>query len=544
MEILNLNLPTTNRFASGYLQQDPDTMSFFHYRYGDIDSDKKRLEELSKRNFPRELLANHIERFMSRYPTSSKVSESLLKFKNPDSVVVIGGQQAGILTGPLYSIHKVISIIKLAEEKEKLLNVPVIPVFWIAGEDHDYQEVNHVYLPNGQNLVKQVYPDKITNKKMVSNIGINQELCQKWTEEIIGILGEAEFTHEIQDFIQTAISHSRNFVDFFAYIIMELFKDKGILLLDSGNADLRKMEAEFFLQFIDRHKEITNGLFTQQEEIASKEFPLTIESARNSANLFYYEEKYNERLLLEYNDETQLFTDKRNYVAFTIKELKQMASEYPERLSNNVVTRPLMQEMLFPTLAFIAGPGEIAYWGELKKVFELFDVKMPPIVPRLNITLLERAVESDILDLELTIEGVLLSGTTSAVDRFFTSVKDAEIAEQFLKMKEHVSEQYKIIEQKLAGLDKGLLQLLSKNEAKLREQIDFMQAKIDQSVQLKHANTFQKFNRIENSLRPNGGPQERTYNAFYFLNKYGFTLIKELLELPLEFDGKHKVVKL
>ncbi|MHC0037269.1 bacillithiol biosynthesis cysteine-adding enzyme BshC [Pseudoneobacillus sp. C159] len=544
MEILNLSLPTTNQFASGYLQQNPEIMTFFHYRYGDLTSDKKRLAELKDRVFPRELLANHIEQFMNRYPTSAKVSESLSKLKNPDSVVVIGGQQAGILTGPLYSIHKVISIIKLAEEKEKILNVPVIPVFWIAGEDHDYQEVNHVYLPHGQKLAKKVYPDKIANKKMVSDIELNEELCQTWMEEILEVLGEAEYTHEIQHFVQKAISQSKDFVDFFAYIIMELFKDKGILLVDSANPDLRKIEKAYFLDFINYHREISIALFRQQEEILSNGFSLTIESAKNSANLFYYEEKYNERLLLEFNEDTNLFMSKKNNVSFSLDELTTISNDFPERLSNNVVTRPLMQELLFPTLAFIAGPGEIAYWGELKKVFELFEMKMPPIVPRLNISFLERAVESDIFDLGLTIEEVLRSGTSSAVESFFSSVKDAEITEQFLNMKEHVSEQYKVIEQKLAGLDKGLLPLLLKNEAKLLEQIDFMQVKIDQSIQQKHSNTFQKFNRIENSLRPNGGPQERTWNVFYFLNKYGFTIIKNLLELPLEFDGKHKVIKL
>src|SRR5687768_9782799 len=98
MEILNLSLPATNRFASGYLQQNPEVMSFFDYRYGDKTEDMNRLDELQNRNFPREELANHIEKFMNRYPTSPKVMESLVKLRNSQSTVVIGGQQAGILT--------------------------------------------------------------------------------------------------------------------------------------------------------------------------------------------------------------------------------------------------------------------------------------------------------------------------------------------------------------------------------------------------------------------------------------------------------------
>lgn len=544
MEILNLSLPATNRFASEYLQQNPEIMSFFNYRYKEKVDYQNRLVELQNRTFPRESLANHIEKFMSRYPTSSKVIESLKQLKNPKSTVVIGGQQAGILTGPLYSIHKVISIIKLAENKEKELNVPVIPVFWIAGEDHDYHEVNHLYVPHEQTLIKKVYPEKMLQKKMVSDISLDTEACLRWAQEVIESLGEAEYTQQIHDFLHLAIKKSRNFVDFFAFIIMELFKDKGLLILDSGNPDIRKIEKDVLISQIEKHKAISKALHHQQLEISNRGYPLTIEAASNSANLFYYEEKYNERLLLEFHEEDQLFKSKNNSVSFTETQLLQMANDFPERLSNNVVTRPLMQESLFPTLAFIAGPGEIAYWAELKEVFKIFEIKMPPIVPRLNITILERAVESDILDLKLTIEDVLHTGTTSAVASFFSSVKDVELEEQFIQIKEQVSLQYQIIENKLASLDRGLLPLLNKNESKLLEQINFMKAKIDHSIQQKHANTFQKFNRIENSLRPNGLPQERVWNIFYFLNKYGFSLLDEIMNKQLDFDGLHKVIKI
>jgi bacillithiol synthase len=544
MEIFNLSLPATNRFASGYLQQDPEIMAFFDYRYGENSEDLNRLVELQNRTFPRTLLAEQMEKFMQGYPTSSKVKESLAKLQESNSAVVIGGQQAGLLTGPLYSIHKVISIVKLAEEKEKELGIPVIPVFWIAGEDHDYHEVNHVYIPSDRKLVKKIYPEKMIQKKMVSDILIDTERCLSWAREVIESLGEAEFTMETQNFLRAAIKQSRNFVDFFGMLIMEMFKEKGLLLMDSGNPEIRRLERDIFQSMIQNHHAISSALHEQQKVILENGFPLTIESAQNSANLFYYEEKYNERLLLEFNEETQLFMSKNKTVSFSPEEIQQIALDFPERLSNNVVTRPLMQELLFPTLAFIAGPGEIAYWAELKKVFELYEIKMPPIVPRLNITLVERAVDSDIQDLGLTIEKVLREGTASAVTDFFNSVKDVELEEQFNQIKGHFSEQYKIIEAKLANLDKGLLPLLLKNEAKLLEEIDFMKNKIEASIQMRHAITFEKFNRIENSLRPNGGPQERMWNIFYFLNRYGFSIIEDILKLPLEFDGTHKVIKL
>ena len=108
---------------------------------------------------------------------------------------------------------------------------------------------------------------------------------------------------------------------------------------------------------------------------------------------------------------------------FSKSQLLQIANEFPQKLSNNVVTRPITQELLFPTLAFIAGPGEIAYWAELKKAFESFSVKMPPIVPRLNITLLDRSVETDIKELGLSLDEVLIYGTEKKQEDYLSSVK-------------------------------------------------------------------------------------------------------------------------
>src|SRR5688572_11811314 len=118
MEMLNLSLPATNRFASNYLEQTLEIQQFFHYRFNHIEDDQDRLADLRNRSFPRLDMAEYIQSYMSKFPSSPEVLKSIEKLRQTDSTVVIGGQQAGILTGPLYTIHKVISIIKLAEQKE------------------------------------------------------------------------------------------------------------------------------------------------------------------------------------------------------------------------------------------------------------------------------------------------------------------------------------------------------------------------------------------------------------------------------------------
>lgn len=544
MEILNLSLPATNRFASNYLEQSSDIQSFFHYRFNDKTEDVRRLDEISNRHFPREDVAAYIENFMEHFPSSEAVKVSLKKFKQANSVVVIGGQQAGIITGPLYSIHKIISIIKLAEQKEKQLGVPVVPVFWIAGEDHDFHEVNHVFVPSQQKVSKWTYPEKVQQKKMVSDIVLNKDICLKWVEQIVENFGETNHTKQLLSFAEEQLMKSITFVDFFANLVMELFKDYGLLIVDSGDSQFRLLQTEFFTQQIQHHDAITSHLLEQQSIISKSGYPLTIDSNDRAANLFYYNKRLNERILLEFDLDSNRFVGKSGIVSFTSDELVGIAMDDPAKLSNNVVTRPLMQEWLFPTLAFIAGPGEISYWAELKLVFEHFGIKMPPIVPRLNITLLDRAIEADLLELKVDLAAVLSRGTKVEEEHFLETIKDREVADLFATTKSQLLMQYQLIEAKTEKLDRALIPLLKKNEDYLLKQISFMESKIEESVKQKHDVIINKFRRIDLSLRPDGFPQERIWNIFYYFNQYGTGVIKELMALDFGFDGRHKVIKM
>ena len=539
--MINLSLPATNRFATDYLAGVPEIQRFFHYRYQHSADYQARLIELNKRTFMRKELAGCIEKYMACFPSSAEVKVSLEKLKKENSAVIIGGQQAGILTGPLYSIHKVISIIALARQKEKELNIPIVPIFWIAGEDHDFQEVNHIYLEKNGEIQKAIYPEKVRDKRMVSDVGLDREICMEWVEEIIETFGETDHTNELLSFMREAVQESETFVDFFAQIVMGLFKDEGLLVIDSGYQGLRCLEKELFISQIEQVTEINRCVKDVQNQLADKGFNRSIEMSDQAANLFYYDDEYKERILLEYNEVKQQFIGKNGALRFSRTELLAIASEFPWKLSNNVVTRPITQEMLFPTLAFIAGPGEIAYWAELKQVFEHFSIKMPLIVPRLNITLLDRAIESDFEELGLSLEEVLTNGTGKQQDVYLESVKDLELEKLFRYTKKQLLESYGMIQQKL---DKGLIPLFEKNQARLLEQIEFMEGKSEDHLKQKHEVALSKFYRVDHSLRPIGAPQERILNALNYMNRYGIPFLSELAHLNYEFDGKHKVIKI
>ncbi|OIU72317.1 bacillithiol biosynthesis cysteine-adding enzyme BshC [Rossellomorea aquimaris] len=537
MELESLNIPAINQFASLYIEQKEPVTSFFHYNINQHDVYSRRLNDLMPREFPREELTDCIASYMKGLPASQEVCDSLEKL-NKDAVTVVAGQQAGLLTGPLYTIHKIISVIKLAKQQEKELNHPVVPVFWIAGEDHDYQEVNHIYLEKGDIIEKKGYPERVSGKKMTSDILYDKNVMKSWVTEILKTLGETPHTKKLAGELTEMIEEQNDIVRFFAHFVMHLFKDFGLLVIDSAYPQIRSLEKHHFHHLIEGSQQITNAVLKQQDEIKRNGFNTQLDISPDAANIFI--NLNNERALLEREDFS--FTEKNTGSVIPAGELLSMLEKNPEKFSNNVVTRPIMQEWLFPTLAFIGGPGEIAYWGELKKAFEYAGLKIPPVVPRLNITLIERDVEKKMNLLGLSLSQVLMNGVTEERERYWDSIKLPRLEMEISDLEQMLQKKYEDIRHKTEQIGYGLDQIAEKNLSIHLHQLNFLRARTDKALRDKHDKTFSDFAKVENCLRPNDGPQERTWNALYFLNKYGEDFIRELASLPMDFDGTHKVV--
>lgn len=536
----DLALPSLNRFASDYLQGQFAVEDFFHYDLASNDLYQNRYKELMNRKFMRQQIADYIEHYMERFPKSEAVLKNIADLRKEESVVVIGGQQAGLLTGPLYTIHKVISIIKLAEEQEKELQRRVIPVFWIAGEDHDVAEVNHVYVMKEGKPTKKTYPSYQPFKTMVTDIELDSNLMEQWFEDIVGTYGETDFTRQLINQMKEFVQHYNTFVDFFTALIHQWFKEYGLLLMDAADPELRKIESKFFEQIIERSEEITSAVLAQQAFIQNQGYKRMIEMEDDAANLFYYIKDKKDRCLLK--GCAGQFSGKNGELTFSEEQLLQIAKETPEQLSNNVVTRPLMQELLFPVLAFISGPGEISYWAELKKVFEIFAIKMPPIVPRLNITFVERGIETDLQELGLTLETVLTEGTEMSLGQYLESVKDDDLHQLLQQMKNDLLTNHQRLSQHAVELDKGIEPLLQKNLFFIEQQLDFLNKKIEDRTKEKHEIVVRKYERIQQSLYPLHSPQERVWNIFYYINKYGPDFVEEIMKLSFQFNNQHKIV--
>lgn len=536
MKLQPIALHNRNKLAADYKN---NALSQF-FSYAPYENAQTRLNDLKKRSFNRQGLVEVLLEMNRNWDAPLKTIEQIQRLKDEESVVVIGGQQAGLLTGPTYTINKLISILQYAKEQEKKLKAPVIPVFWIAGEDHDFAEINHIYSIKNNALTKRTIKQQEYMKTSVSHIKMDKQAVTEWLQIIFNDLVETKHTRVVHQLISDSLDKSFNFVDFFAHIIYRLFPNEGIVLINSADDRLRKLEAPIFQKMIERQEEITEAVFHAGEKLKQAGYHLQVDISQNDANLFYHLD--DERILLKRVGNEWI--GKNEEIAFSTEQLLKIARNTPEKLSNNVITRPLMQESLFPTLAFIAGDGEISYWALLKDAFSKFDenMNMPPILPRLSFTYVTARIEKLLKERALDPSYIVNNGC----EKLEMNWLSAQQQPPFNLIFEETKKRYEALHEPLQQLAKAISDDLGaeaeRNWSNILKELEYLEQKTKQSVKNRYLFELSQFQEIANALRPNDVLQERVLNIIPFINECGLEIIERLVTTSASFEDEHYLV--
>jgi bacillithiol biosynthesis cysteine-adding enzyme BshC len=531
--------------AEDYIHNYDKVQQLFEYNPWVPESVVARAEWLDQQRLlsaPREAVALALEQFNRKFSHSEETMKNIHSLKQKETLVVVGGQQAGLFTGPLLVIHKAISIVRAAKQAEQQLNRRVVPVFWIAGEDHDLDEVNHM-----QQLTPQLTIDKIelesskelVNKAPISRFHVSAEQWEQVLAKLDTTLMPTDFKANWLSKLRQISTQSHTLVDFFAGMMSMLFGSVGLVLMDSDDPNLRALEAPMFSELIKQQHSIGQALAISKHKLESIGYEPQAEIREGNANLFVIHE--GERLLLQRQGDR--YSDKSGIVTWSEGELLSLAEQEPENMSNNVFTRPLMQNYLFPVLSAILGGGEIAYWGLTREAFLAIGDQMPVILPRLEFTLVEGTIQKQLGKLDLTFEDAVLHLERKR-EQWLEAQDTLGLPQMFAHVKEQFAMMYEPVLATIGTINPGLRQLGDTNFQKIIEQIQFLEAKSKDA----HSDQFdvvkRQYERIRLSLTPLGKRQERVYNVINYLNKYGDGWLKELLDANFEWNGSHYAVYL
>jgi bacillithiol synthase len=515
----------------------------FRCPYGQAQVWQERAEWLDRADRPqasRDELADILLAYNSKHNASPETLRLIEQLRDPGTLVVVGGQQAGLFTGPMLVIYKALTIIQAASDARKRLGRNVIPVFWIAGEDHDWDEVNHTYVLTPQLTVNKIaIAHPAAEQSSAKRTSVSRTLLspQLWSEALASLeasLQDTEFKPDLMARLRDIAEQSETLSDAFASTISYIFGKYGLVLMDSDDPQLRRIESPMFRQLIERNVQLNGAIQTGQHAVKESGYPLQAEAAADGVQLFLFHDS--ERKLLFHHDGRII--DRKSTVSLSQEELLRLAAEQPESLSNNALTRPLMQEYVLPVLSTVLGPSEIAYWSSLKEAFHEFGLRTPIIMPRLEFSLLEGTVQKQMSKFNLSF--------ADAVERldelrgeWLRGVDEIGLEARFDEAKQAFERMYAPLIGTIAEINPGLKKLGETNMNKILEQVDFLQKKALEAHKSQHEAALRHWDRIQLSLLPLGKPQERVCNVFQFAAKYGLEpLLDQLMEHNfVDFDS-------
>ncbi len=510
----SIPLSETNLFSSlfqDYINNSENTKPFFesHIYKTDIES---YLKAHSYDNVNRSVLVSALEnqaKLVANTSAASLKNISLLKDKNSFSVTT--GHQLCLFTGPLYFIYKIISTINLCKTLEQTFtDKKFVPVYWMASEDHDFEEINHI----------NVFGKKITwNTNQKGSVGeFSTEGLQEVIAELKTILGDNENSNSLIQLFEGAYLKHFNLADATRYLVNALFGEYGIIILDGNDIQLKHLFTEEFTKDIFENSSFT--LVNESIEALKKNYNAQV--TPREINVFYKEKGLRERIEKQGNDFVALNTD----IRFTEEQLKNIIENSPEKLSPNVVLRPLYQQKILPNIAYVGGPGELAYWLEYKSLFENYGIDFPILMPRNFVSVIDKGTESKIRKLNLDATSFFKDGEELVKQLIKTQHDDINLED----IKEKLAIIYSSVTETVSGIDKTLIATAEAEKQKAINGVAAIEQKINRALKQKSETDVNQIWAIKGKLFPNGSPQERYDNFSAFYSKYGNEFIKELSE--------------
>lgn len=532
MPIQYTSIPSYSGLFLDYINNFDLLKQFYEYDYRK-DGDILRCIELKKETYPagKNFFRNDICEILNEQNISFKSGENTFRniqlLNSHDTFAVVTGQQLGLLTGPFYTILKAINTIQLsAKLNQKFGDYKFVPVFWLEADDHDFPEINNINLISKENEIRNIsYFEKGTETekylKPAGNIVLD-EFINNFTDEFEGSLNKTEFTEEVFGKVREAYKQGTDLKTAFAVFMNSLIKDKGIIFIDPSDPKIKEMLKPVFRKELMNSPQTCEAVITTSVEL-EKNYLAQVKP--KAINLFYIHE--GNRYLLEPRD-GEVFALKHSRQKFTGEELYDLLESNPERFSWNVVTRPVCQDYLLPTVAYIGGPSEIAYFGQFREVYKLFGITMPVVYPRSSVTIVENRVKNFLEKYELKFEE--LFDTKKITGKLLKNESEIDTEELFSGMKEELRAVFYTYEKELSKIDANQTASFAKRNQQFIDSLNIAKEKYI-SLQSKQNEVISgQLKKVLINVYPYETMQERVFNIVYFLNKYGTELIDKIYD--------------
>jgi bacillithiol synthase len=532
-------LPGSSQLFCDYSALKDDALHYFFGSFADRNAYEVQLDILSRRRYAREKLCNVLDKQNAVYFAGKQTFENIQRLGSSQTFCVFTGQQVGLFTGPLYTLYKALTTVHLAQWlKDEFPAYDFVPVFWLETEDHDLDEANHTGFIDKQNdffIGRYGEEENPENRNLFPVGGLTFDA--RIEETILAVasrLQPSEYTESVLALLRSCYREGNTFAKAFAQMFFKMFPSTGIVFVDPSDPELKQIAAPVFLQELETFPTTGEEIIKRSAELEER---YHAQVKPRAINLFYLHK--GARHAIEPSDYGFFLRGSRQ--RFTKDELLEIANTTPENFSPNVLLRPIVQDFIFPTVAYVSGPAETAYFAQLQPVYDHFQIPMPIIFPRASLTIVEKKIQKLFNKFSLQLETVF-----DSPQEIFSGIFHDQESESFLQdfdvLRNEISSRVERLSALAAAANDNLVNPAKATAQNIMQLLSTFGEKLKQSEMEKHGIILRQLEKMQVYLSPEGKPQERQVNIITYLNRYGMDILKLIDEACLPFPSEHRLL--
>ena len=485
----------------------------------------------------RAALVEALKRQNRLWGASAKTMENLERMAGEHCGAVVTGQQVGLFSGPAYTIYKALTAVKLAEAYRRR-GADAVPVFWMATEDHDLEEVGRTWILTSDSTLKSVQfaPESEGNRLPVGPISLDPSIAGHLDQFLQG-LPDSEFKPVLAARLKRVYREGNTFGQAFAEVVSFLLSEYGLILLDPRDPALKNLAKPMFLQAVEAWGKLDGTLRERNQQLVRAGYPPQVGGEAGASFLFWEQEGKRRGVVgtpdgFALKGSTEALPDPRILIR-----------QAPEQISPNVLFRPVVQDFLLPTLAYVAGPSEVAYHAQISPLYHALGRVMPPVVLRASITVIERRIHRLLAKYRLEFPD-LFQGSRPLLKQIVERTLNREVGARFDRLEREFDSRLGEMEAPLKSVDPTLVGALGTARKKIQYQLESLRARFVGAESRQGEILTRQVDSLLRTLYPSGGLQERRINIFHFLSRYGPEFLEQLYDAIDLSNPDHRVLLL
>lgn len=550
-------------YSPAYLRREDRAVRFLPADYRDAAARRRLASALSARSLPvSEAVWTELAAQQARLPESAARQRHLNALAEPGTLAVVSGQQLGLFLGPLYTFYKAATAVQLAADLSAELARKVVPIFWLQTEDHDFDEIRECHLPvfEGEHdlegltlaLPNESSPGACDPRMSVQHRQLGDETLGL-VQALRDSLGPLPHGAETLAVIAEHYRPGQSLAGAFAGLIAALFADEGLLVLNPRSPAMLAAAEPVFRAAITSGMQLSTGLTSRGAALAAAGFAEQVAVRPQSSLFFFHTAVTGPRYRLEFQPDRDTWLlpagNSHAQALFSTQELLDMLHREPLRFSTSALLRPPLQDYLLPTMAYVAGPGEINYWAQLAPIYDelgrSLPLQQPLLVPRARFRCLDESsatllakLHLQAADVERPREAALATALSAREPGGHT------LADELPQLRRKLLGSLADTLAELSGREPGLADAAQRTQVSVERNIDRLLRRYQRLGNERDQVLCQRIDRLQRTLYPQSGPQERHYSLPYFLARYGLSAFKERVLASLrERDLTHTDVR-